>query len=106
MRNPVRFASVEFNNNRLALYCAQHGCCAVTKEPLMIGEIHCHHKKPRNQDGNDKYSNLVLVSESVHILIHATNPDVIAKYSRILGLNDKQKGKMNNLRAKVGLYAI
>ena len=106
MRNPVRFASVEFNNNRLALYCAQHGCCAVTKEPLMGWEIHCHHKNPRKQGGNDKYSNLVLVSESVHILIHATNPDVIATYSQKLGLNFKQKEKLNNLRAKVGLSAI
>lgn len=106
MRNPVRFASVEFNNNRLALYCAQHGCCAVTKEPLMVGEIHCHHKKPRKQGGDDKYSNLVLVSEDVHILIHATNPDVISAYSQKLGLNFKQKEKLNNLRAKVGLSAI
>ena len=39
MRNPVQFASVELNNNRLALYCAQHGCCAVTKQPLEIGDI-------------------------------------------------------------------
>lgn len=106
MRNPVRFASVEFNNNRLALYCAQHGCCAVTKEPLMVGEIHCHHKKPRKQGGDDKYSNLVLVSEDVHILIHATNPDVIATYSQKLRLNFKQREKLNNLRAKVGLSAI
>lgn len=106
MRNPVRFASVEFNNNRLALYCAQHGCCAVTKEPLMVGEIHCHHKNPRKQGGDDKYSNLVLVSEDVHILIHATNPDVISAYNQKLGLNFKQKEKLDNLRAKVGLSAI
>ena len=73
MRNPVPYASVEFNQNRLALYCAQQGKCAVTKEKLELGEIHCHHKVPRALGGTDIYSNLVLVSKTVHMLIHAVD---------------------------------
>lgn len=106
MRNPVQYASVELNTNRLALYCAQQGCCAVTKQPLEIGNIHCHHKTPRKQGGNDRYSNLVLVSEEVHILIHATDREVIARYSQLLKLNAKQQAKLNTLRKTAGLFSI
>ncbi len=106
MRNPVQYASVELSSNRLALYCAQHGCCAVTNLPLEIGDIHCHHKKPRSQGGNDRYSNLILVSEAVHVLIHATSSEVIAYHMRTLNLNTKQKTKLNSLRKAVGLSSI
>ena len=106
MRNPVQFASVELNNNRLALYCAQHGCCAVTKQPLEIGDIHCHHKLPREKGGNDQYGNLVLVTESVHILIHATDSEVIARLAQTLQLNTKQRAKLNTLRKTAGLFSI
>ena len=106
MRNPVQFASVELNNNRLALYCAQHGCCAVTKQPLEIGDIHCHHKLPREKGGNDQYGNLVLVTETVHILIHATDSEVIARLVQTLRLNTRQRAKLNTLRKIAGLFSI
>lgn len=106
MRNPVQFASVELNNNRLALYCAQHGCCAVTKQPLEIGDIHCHHKLPREKGGNDQYGNLVLVTETIHILIHATDSEVIARLVQTLRLNVRQRAKLNTLRKTAGLFSI
>lgn len=106
MRNPVQYASVELNNNRLALYSAQHGCCAVTKQPLEIGQIHCHHKTPRKQGGNDRYGNLVLVTEDAHVLIHATDSEVIARYTQLLKLNAKQREKLNTLRKATGLLSI
>ena len=106
MKNPIQYASVELNTNRLALYCAQHGCCAVTKQPMEIGDIHCHHKIPRKQGGSDQYSNLVLVKENVHILIHASDVEVIRHYVEILKLNAKEKEKVNSLRKKAGLSEI
>jgi CRISPR/Cas system Type II protein with McrA/HNH and RuvC-like nuclease domain len=106
MKNPVQYASVELNTNRLALYCAQHGCCAVTKQPLEIGSIHCHHKISQKQGGNNQYANLVLVTENVHILIHATDSEVIAHYTQLLKLNAKQREKLNVLRKKAGLLSI
>ncbi|MEG1926653.1 MAG: group II intron reverse transcriptase/maturase [Ruthenibacterium sp.] len=106
MRNPVQYASVELNTNRLALYCAQHGCCAVTKQPLEVGNIHCHHKIPRKQGGNDRYANLTLVSEKVHILLHATDSEVIALYTQLLKLNAKQRKKLNALRKTASLFSI
>lgn len=106
MRNPVQFANVEFNQNRLALYCAQHGCCAVTKRPLEIGSTHCHHIIPREQGGKDVYNNLVLISEIVHILVHATNENVILRCKNLLKLNANQKSKLNRLRKAAGLPSI
>ena len=97
---------MELNNNRLALYCAQHGRCAITKQPLEIGDIHCHHKLPREQGGSDQYGNLVLVTEAVHILIHATDNEVIARLVQSLRLNEKQRAKLNHLRRIAGLFSI
>lgn len=101
MRNPVLYRSIEYNDNRLSLYSAQMGKCAVSGKVLSIGDIHCHHKVPRHLGGKDNYQNLVLVCEDVHHLIHATNPDIIRKYMEILNLDQKQKEKLNKLRSLV-----
>jgi len=106
MRNPVQYASVEYNSNRLSLYCAQKGKCAVTKQLLEVGDIHCHHKKPHKNGGNDKYNNLVLVTEAVHILIHATASAVIQHYLIKLKIDIKQKDKINTLRKTADLFLI
>ena len=106
MRNPVLNQSVEFNINRLALYCAQQGKCAVTKRELNIGDIYCHHKVPKKLNGTDKYANLILVKEEVHILLHAQRQDVIEEYLSILNLDSKQKRKLNSMRKTVGLSEI
>lgn len=106
MRNPVKYASVEFNSNRLSLYCVQQGKCAITKQLLEIGDIHCHHKQPKKNGGSDKYSNLVIVSQAVHILIHATDIDTIRQYLNNLKLDIKQKQKVNTLRKIAGLFSI
>ena len=105
MRHPAE-GSVEYNDNRLSLYCAQQGKCAILHEPMEICRIHCHHKKPKAQGGNDSYGNLVLVDISVHILIHATKKETIAMYKGILNLNQKQMEKVNKLRTIIGLESI
>ena len=68
--------SVEYNDNRLSLYCGQMGRCYVTKQPLELGHMHSHHRIPRHFGGDDKYGNLVLVTDEVHRLLHATRPDI------------------------------
>lgn len=99
MRNPVSNRSARYNDNRISLFCAQFGKCAVTGEKLQIGNIHCHHKQPRYLGGTDEYSNLILVSEDVHRLIHATNPEIIRKYLQKLNLDPKQLRKLNKFRS-------
>ena len=99
MRNPIPYRSAAYNDNRISLYCAQFGKCAITGEKLEIGNIHCHHKLPKHLGGSDEYKNLVIVSESVHRLIHATNPETIRKYLQKLNLDAKQLRKLNKLRS-------
>ncbi len=103
MRNPVAYRSIEYNDNRLSLYSAQMGKCAVTGETMRIGDIYCHHKTPRHLGGTDAYQNLILISENVHRLIHATSPDTIAKYMELLNLNQTQLQKLENLRSLVNV---
>jgi len=106
MRNPVQHASVEYNDNRLSLFCAQYGKCHISGIELEIGNIHCHHKVPRKQGGTDRYSNLVLVCERVHTLIHATSDDIINGIINEFKLDRDKIRKLNTLRKKAGLPTI
>jgi len=101
MRNPVQFRSAAYNDNRISLYCAQFGKCAVTGEKLERSDIHCHHRLPKHFGGTDEYKNLVIVSEDVHRLIHATNPETIRDYLEKLNLNAGQLKKLNKFRSLV-----
>jgi len=98
MRNPVQYRSAAYNDNRISLYCAQFGKCAVTGVKLEVGDIYCHHKLPRHLGGNDQYKNLVIVSEEVHRLIHSTDTETIRKYLDKLQLNASQFKTLNKLR--------
>ncbi len=106
MQNPVKQRSIEYNDNRLSLYCAQQGKCAVTKQNLKIGKMHCHHKIPVKNGGKDNYGNLIFLTEEVHILLHATDTTVIEYYMSILKLNHSQMIKLNKLRKQSGLEDI
>ncbi len=107
MRQRVYDKSIEFADNRISLFSAQWGRCAVTgKEFTALNEIHCHHKLPKAQGGTDKFSNLILVSQSVHRLIHATDRTLIEELTRILQLDKQQFKKLNKLRTEAGLQEI
>ena len=99
MRNPIPYRTAAYNDNRISLYCAQYGKCAVTGRKLEIKEIHCHHKLPKYLGGTDEYKNLLIISEDVHRLIHATSPETIRKYLEKLKLDPKQLKKLEKLRS-------
>ena len=107
MRLPLNGKSIEYADNRMSLFSAQWGKCAVTgKDFRATGEIHCHHIKPVKHGGYDNYGNLILVLEPVHKLIHATLGTVIARYMNMLNLDSQQMKKLNKLRASAGLFEI
>lgn len=106
MRHPRLEQSVEYADNRISLYAAQYGKCAVTGNALNHHEIHCHHKVPKANGGTDAYANLVIVSETVHQLIHATNEETISKLLQSLPLDSQQKKKLNKLREQANLQVI
>ena len=107
MRQPSFGYNAEYMDNRISLFSAQWGKCAVTGQDFRtMEEIHCHHKTPKEAGGGDEYGNLVLVLEPVHRLVHAKEATVIARYSRLLNLDLKQLGILNKLRCLVGLPEI
>ncbi len=98
--------SVEYMDNRVSLYAAQYGKCAVTGKVLWIDEIHCHHKKPISQGGTDEYRNLIIVHTDIHKLIHATKPETIQAYLGKIKPDKSQLDKINKLRMLAGNTAI
>ena len=100
LRQSLYKRSIEYTNNRISLYSAQKGLCAVTGEKFTsTEEIHCHHKIPKSKGGTDDYQNLILVTATVHKLIHATNAETIQKH--LQACNPDMK-KLNVLRKLVG----
>lgn len=107
MRQPLYGRSSEYADNRISLYSAQWGKCAVTgREFEVIEDIHCHHITPRGKGGDDRYENLTLVLEPIHRLIHTTNEEIIGLYLQLLNLNKSQLAKLNELRKKAGLPKV
>lgn len=107
MAQPLYNKSTEYADNRISLFSAQWGKCAVTgKDFADIEEIHCHHKLPRSKGGTDKYDNLVLITDQVHRLLHASMKETIEKYKKICNLNADQMKKLNKLRTLAGYAEI
>ena len=98
--------TVEFMDNRISLYAAQYGKCAVTGVLLGIEDIHCHHRKPKRLGGTDRYDNLVIVHIDVHRLIHATKEVTIQYYLGKLKPSKHQLIKINKFRILAGLQTL
>lgn len=106
MLEDTKHVTVEYMDNRISLYAAQYGKCAVTGKHLMKDEIHCHHKTPKCYGGDDRYENLTIVHCDVHILIHAKTQETIEKYMCIVQPTKEQLKKLNKLRTLARLPEI
>lgn len=106
MRETIPGRTVEYMDNRISLYAAQYGKCAITEKELTIDEIHCHHIIPVHCGGNDLYNNLVIIHKELHRLIHAKTPDTISEYLTVLKPSSKELHKVNKYRLAAGLNEI
>lgn len=106
LSHPNPHASTLFNDNRLSLYAAQNGKCFVLGEPLVIGNMDVHHKKPRHLGGTDKYENLVFLHDEIHKLIHLTDIAKIQEIVKQFRLNAKQLAMVNKLREMANNFVI
>lgn len=98
--------SMEYADNRISRYSMQNGKCAVTGIFLMAEDAYCHYKIPKGMGGTDEFSNLIIVHEFVHRLIHATNEETIKTYMRLLQLSENQLKKINKLRKACNLVTL
>lgn len=98
MRNPEQGQSIEYNDNRLSLYAAQKGMCAVTGAILEIENMYCHHKRPLLMGGEDKYRNLTFVTQAIHRLMHEPDESKVKLAATALLLDKRQTEKLSKLR--------
>ena len=106
MNTPCGTESIEYNDNRISMYVAQAGKCAVSGVFLEANQVDCHHKMPKYYGGDDSYQNLIIVSDKVHILIHSSNERTIKKYLGMLKLNKRQMNKLNKLRMQAQMPVL
>lgn len=106
MRNYIPNRSIEYNDNRISKFIAQYGKCAVTGAELAISDWHCHHKNPYHLSKDDRFSNLVILHEAVHRLVHLKDSEKIKKLLNVLKLTKKQREKLNEFRLQCKNEAI
>jgi RNA-directed DNA polymerase len=90
--------TIEYNDNRISKFIAQYGKCAITGIELGLNDWHCHHKNPYHLSKDDKFSNLIVLHETIHRLVHLKDSAKINLLLKELKLSKKQKEKVNKLR--------
>jgi RNA-directed DNA polymerase len=78
----------------------------ITGVELGINDWHCHHKNPYRLSKDDTFSNLVILHEAVHRLVHLKDNEKIKMLINLLKLTKKQKEKINELRLQCQNEAI
>lgn len=84
--------TIEFRNNMVSKFVAQYGKCYITGNELEPENAVGIRIKPKERNGTDDYSNIVIVSKAVIPLIEDINADYCSN------LSEKQKVKLNRLR--------
>lgn len=104
--------SVEYMDNRISLYAAQYGRCAVTGKELWLDEIHCHHKQPLCRGGTDKYmkagySKAFFEAHREEITLHKAAKDAFQKMgvSKLPKVKELSEEYATVLEQKKSLYA-
>lgn len=88
--------SAAYNDNRLAVYCAQKGMCAISGKPLAADEVRflC-------LNGKTSYRDIVMVHWLYLPMLTMETP--LLKSCTLTG---KERTKVNKLRSKQGLSAL
>ena len=99
--------TIELADNRLSMFSAQEGKCAVTGELFNNPEeVYCHHIVPLSKDGNDAYQNLILIKTAVIPMLQDVDKELLKQYVGKLGLKKKGIGKVNYLRHRLGMESV
>jgi hypothetical protein len=106
MKNFIPNRTIEYNDNRISKFIAQYGRCAISGVELGTNDWHCHHKNPFHLSKDDRFSNLTVLHEAVHRLVHLKDIEKIKVLLNSFELNKKQKEKVNELRKQCGNHAI
>ena len=97
--------SVEFNDNRIAVFIAQQGNCYITNRRHSPTDMVCIYKNITETD-RDKYQNLVFVEIPISKAILTESVQQAKMWLMNYGLSSQQKKKLNKIRANYGYQAI
>lgn len=95
--------TIEYNDNRISKFISQQGKCNICGENLNIKEWYCHHMIPKDIGGNDRYRNLVILKNEIHIALHTIDTNKIESIMSKYKLNRNQRQRFDKLRLKVNL---
>ena len=97
--------SVEFNDNRIAVFIAQQGNCYITNRRHSPTDMVCIYKNITETD-RDKYQNLVFVEIPISKAILTESVQQAKMWLMNYGLSSQQKKRLNKIRANYGYQAI
>ncbi|MFE4429888.1 HNH endonuclease signature motif containing protein [Peribacillus butanolivorans] len=106
MKKFIPNRTIEYNDNRISKFIAQYGRCAITGVEPGANDWHCHHKNLFHLSKDDRFSNLTVLHEAVHRLVHLKDTEKIKVLLNSFELNKKQKVKVNELRKQCGNRTI
>jgi len=105
LKMPNEYESVEFNDNVLSKFCGQLGNYAITNE--MIFDLSNMRAIRINENGTDKYHNIIIVDKATEKLLRLKEVDDIIEISNLTrGMKREQLEKVNKLRKENRLPLI
>lgn len=106
LRSTLPGRTVEYMDNRISRYSMVKGKCEITGIFLPSILVHCHHYRPVNLGGEDRFHNLRILHRDVHRLIHETNQNTIAELLMKLKLSPSQIRKVDTYRLRSNVELI
>ena len=106
MEEEIEDMSIAFMDNRISLYVAQHGKCAILGTELRKEDICCYHRKPISQGGTDRYENLIIVHRELITLLQSLDQNIIAMELAKLNITEVQLKKINKIRKSANIATI
>lgn len=105
LKVPNLYESVEFNDNVLSKFCGQLGNYAITNE--MMFDLSNIRAIRRNENGTDKYDNIIIVDKKTEKLLKLEEVDDIIEISNLKrGIKREHLEKINKLRKENSLPLI
>lgn len=99
--------SIEYSDNKLSRFVACQGRCELSKVQLLPEEVACIRLTPKEDGGNDMYSNLRIVHKDVLKLRETEDLNTMKEIiERLDCKKSSQVQKINKWRAKIGKTPI
>lgn len=99
--------STEYMDSRISLYSAQHGKCAISGEEFQsASDIAGWLKKPKDNGGEERYKNMILIHKRYIPLLQETSQQILKATSQSFEITNKMLVKINSLRKQANLSAI